>query len=170
MLPGFIVECVPDGGMEFAEALYVAHYQSMYRIARGIVRDASAAEDVVHDAFLEAVKRLELLREMRDGGRAAYLATIARSRAYNYLRREKLVQPEEADFLEEHGGVEDNACDQALLRLDYEQADSWWIGCPTGCGRCLCCTTPMRAATGRSRSSRGSHSRVCASTCTARGR
>lgn len=63
------------------EGLFRAHYQGMYRLARGILRDGDAARDVVHDVFaglLSSGKGAEV-----SGG---YLIWAVRNRCLNRLR------------------------------------------------------------------------------------
>ena len=84
------------------EALALPHTDAAYNLALRLTRQAEAAEDVVHDAFLSALTGLDGFR----GGEArAWLLRIVRNRAYDWLRERKrkatsaliLVVPDDPD-------------------------------------------------------------------------
>lgn len=65
-----------------------AHLDAAYNLARWIIPDAQDAEDVLQDACLRAYKGFD---DYRGGGRA-WLLTIVRNTAYNYLRDRRPVE------------------------------------------------------------------------------
>jgi RNA polymerase sigma-70 factor (ECF subfamily) len=75
------VELDPRG--DFA-AVYEAHYQAVYRVARGVVLDPDVAEDVTQDAFLKAYRARHRFRPT--GRVEAWLCTIAVREAISRLR------------------------------------------------------------------------------------
>jgi RNA polymerase sigma factor (sigma-70 family) len=74
-----------DAALSAALALY---QDLVFGVVRGIVIDARAAEDVTQDVFLYLWRnagRVDLLR----GSVRAFLVTVARRRAIDYVRREE---------------------------------------------------------------------------------
>src|SRR5271154_4666958 len=65
------------------EALALPHADAAYNLALRLTREAATAEDVVHDAFLRA---LAGIGDFRGGDARAWLLTIVRNRAYDWLR------------------------------------------------------------------------------------
>src|SRR5262245_15888866 len=64
---------------------YDRHGALVYGLARRILRDAPAAEEIVQDVFLELWRRASLF-DPRHGTLPAFLVTLARSRAIDRLR------------------------------------------------------------------------------------
>src|SRR3954469_21330593 len=77
-----------DGG-GLAELL-VSHLDSAYNLACWLVRNADAAEDVVQEACLRALK---YSGGFRDGNARAWLLTIVRNTAYSWLRKTRASDP-----------------------------------------------------------------------------
>ncbi|HEY2662247.1 MAG TPA: sigma-70 family RNA polymerase sigma factor [Caulobacteraceae bacterium] len=68
------------------EALALPHTDAAYNLALRLTRQAEAAEDVTHDAFLRALTGFDSYR----GGEArAWILTIVRHCAYDWLREQK---------------------------------------------------------------------------------
>ncbi len=91
-----------DGAQDAMGALYDRHAPKLHAMARALLRTHEEAEDVVHDAFVEAWQRAADY-DPRRGSVRAWLATRVRSRAIDrvrsaYARRVKLTdEPLEAD-------------------------------------------------------------------------
>jgi RNA polymerase sigma-70 factor (ECF subfamily) len=64
------------------------HNRRLYRIARGILRNDTEAEDVVQEAYVNAFTHLEGFRG--DSGLATWLSRITMNEALGRLRRERL--------------------------------------------------------------------------------
>jgi RNA polymerase sigma-70 factor (ECF subfamily) len=64
------------------------HNRRLYRIARGILRNDTEAEDVVQEAYVSAFTRLDGFRG--DSSLATWLARITMNEALGRLRRERL--------------------------------------------------------------------------------
>jgi RNA polymerase sigma-70 factor, ECF subfamily len=75
------------GNREAMRLLYEQHKDGLFTLARGLLGDASAAEDVVHDVFLGFVESLHKYHV--NGGLRAYLATSVANRARDKLRAVK---------------------------------------------------------------------------------
>ena len=79
------------------ERLMLPHLEAAFRLAHAVTRDRAAAQDVVQDSYLKA---FQAWGRYRDGNARAWLLTIVRRQAYDWLRRERahdLVDIEEAD-------------------------------------------------------------------------
>jgi RNA polymerase sigma factor (sigma-70 family) len=71
------------------EALALPQADAAYNLALRLTRQAEAAEDVVHDAFLRAMTGFE---RFRGGDARAWILRIVRNRAFDWLRERKLKQ------------------------------------------------------------------------------
>lgn len=67
--------------------LYTTYRLMMFSTANRMVKEEHDAEDVVHDAFLRVIKRLDDIGEVDSPGTCALLMTITRNLAINVLRR-----------------------------------------------------------------------------------
>lgn len=79
------IEALRDGNPQAMAALFEAHADRVYRLALSLLRDPSAAEDVVQETFLQAMTHLE-----RFEGRASlgtWLYRIAHNASIDRLRR-----------------------------------------------------------------------------------
>ena len=74
-----------QGDVEALRRLYDAHARRAMAIAMRVLRSEPEAEDVVQETFLELWRRAEQFDTQR-GGAAAWVVTIARSRAIDRLR------------------------------------------------------------------------------------
>ena len=86
VLKGLIARC-RSGDMRAFEALYAATVRWMLARIRRIVDDGQA-EDVLAEVYIQVWKGLASYDELR-APPASWMATIARSRALDHLRREK---------------------------------------------------------------------------------
>src|SRR5690242_10725510 len=66
-------------------AIMQAHNRRLYRLARGILRNDSEAEDVVQEAYVRAFTHLESFRG--DSSLSTWLSRIAMNEALGRLRR-----------------------------------------------------------------------------------
>jgi RNA polymerase sigma-70 factor (ECF subfamily) len=69
------------------EALALPHADAAYNLALRLTRQAEAAEDVVHDAYLRALTGFD---RFRGGDGRAWILRIVRNRAFDWLRERKL--------------------------------------------------------------------------------
>jgi RNA polymerase sigma-70 factor (ECF subfamily) len=75
------------GGL--AETL-LSHLDSAYNLAHWLVRNAADAEDVVQEAYMRAFRYSD---GFRGGDARAWLFTIVRNTAYNWLRKARAFEP-----------------------------------------------------------------------------
>src|SRR5688572_12963934 len=97
------------GDATAAEQLYERHGAALLRFAAAMLASRQAAEDVVHDTFVELLKRPERFDAGR-GPLAAYLYGIARHRLARVARlslRETALASEQEDGEDGSGPVVD---------------------------------------------------------------
>ena len=76
---------VAAGDQSALSALVQRHQDAVYRFACSMLRDPSAAEDVLQETFLSALRHAGSFRG--DGSVGSWLMTIARRHAYRLMRR-----------------------------------------------------------------------------------
>lgn len=72
------------------EELFSAYYQDVYRYLYSLCHDASLAEDLASEVFVEVVKSVALFRGESDI--RTWIFSIARHRWFRYLRKHKQEQ------------------------------------------------------------------------------
>ncbi|MBA1149472.1 RNA polymerase sigma factor [Ectothiorhodospiraceae bacterium WFHF3C12] len=125
---------VQRGDADAYELIMRKYNQRLYRVARGILRNDADAEDVVQEAWIKALGRLDQFRY--DGSFGAWLSRITANEAYMRIRRTRL-EVTDADVIDRHlstqAAPEKKAPDHALaneqLRLALRDAIE---GLPTG--------------------------------------
>jgi RNA polymerase sigma-70 factor (ECF subfamily) len=109
-------------------SLILPHLDAAYSLARYLLRDATAAEDVVQEAFLRAFRTFD---GYRGGDAKAWLLTIVRHGVYDHARAERgrtAVVVDSARFGDDSAGLEDiydaddETPEQALVRRHEIQA------------------------------------------------
>lgn len=91
--------------------LFASNYQRMKRAALAIVREQSAAEDAVQDAFVRCIKKIDTLKALPEHARAVYLMTAAKRNALNRLRKDgtQATPTDALDVPDETASVEERA-------------------------------------------------------------
>jgi len=79
------------------EAIVMPHLDAAYNLARWLVRDPHAAEDVVQDAYLRAFRYFD---SFRGGDARPWLLGIVRNTCYTWLQDAKR-SPEQVEFDED---------------------------------------------------------------------
>ena len=82
------IRAAQAGSSEAAEALFRRHWRPAYRAAYLVVRDAYAAEDIVQEAFLAALRALDRFDRRRPFG--PWLHRIVVNRAIDWSRARAL--------------------------------------------------------------------------------
>lgn len=110
-----------SGDASALDVLYQQHYQPAFAVALALLRDRSAAEDLVHEAFLRAWNRSGSFRAHR-GSFRSWLLTIVRNAAIDHLRQQALQRKPSIMAAQEslHASSEPDIPAQVLLSL---QAD-----------------------------------------------
>lgn len=99
-----MIKGLRKGDRVFFEELFTTHYPSLLLLARKILLDASAAEDVVHHVFLQLWEKREKLQIKES--LTAYLGKAVRNACMNYLKHQK---------------VEENYAASLLLKVSEEE-------------------------------------------------
>ena len=92
--------------------LLVQHLDSVYNLARWLVRNTDDAEDVVQEAYLRA---WQYSSGFRGGDARAWLLTIVRNTSYRWLRKKSTYEPATAFDENIHSGETSNP-EELLLR------------------------------------------------------
>ncbi|MCA9665992.1 MAG: sigma-70 family RNA polymerase sigma factor [Myxococcales bacterium] len=121
-----------DGDRAVLEQCYREHFDTVARAVSRYLQGADQ-ETVVHDVFYALLSQREMREGFRGGAIAAWLTTVGRNRAVDYLRRHRRVRSLEANG--EGGGLEPaapgpgpDASAEASLLLDKIRAqlpDKW---------------------------------------------
>jgi len=82
------VRAAQAGSASAVEALFRLHWSRAYRAAYLIVHDGAAAEDIAQEAFLAALRRLDVFDGSRPFG--PWLHRIVVNRAIDWLRARQL--------------------------------------------------------------------------------
>jgi RNA polymerase sigma-70 factor (ECF subfamily) len=82
-----LVEMARENDFTAFEALMRRHNRRLFRVARGILRDADAAEDAVQEAYLRAYTRLATYKP--SGRFGAWLTRVALNEALMMRRRDR---------------------------------------------------------------------------------
>lgn len=113
-----ILSFAPARSADTFERLMLPHLEAAFRLAHAVTRDRTAAQDVVQDSYLKA---FQAWGRYRDGNARAWLLTIVRRQAYDWLRRERghgLVDIEEVEIPGQAGTQESDLIrDQTAGRL-----------------------------------------------------
>ncbi len=103
--PAISIEALRAGDPAALSALFETYADRIYRLALGILRDPAAAEDIVQETFLSAIRHLDRFEGRSSLGtwlyRVAYNACIDRLRR----RTDEPLPPDEPDEDPETGAV-----------------------------------------------------------------
>ena len=113
-----LIESLRAGSREAMRLLYERHKDSLFTLARGLLGDTSAAEDVVHDVFIAFVESLH--RYHVNGGIRGYLAVSVANRARDRLRAMKRHAPALGPC-ESQGPVAESPDAQVILQEDTQR-------------------------------------------------
>jgi len=117
-----LVEALAGGNVEAARELYRRHCQPVLRFAVAMTDSRAAAEDIVHDTFVELLQRPGNYDRER-GSLRAYLYGIARHRIAKSMRAAAIAPPDPDRDREPHGRLATAAApeDQAERSQDIER-------------------------------------------------
>lgn len=101
---------------QMLQELFELYYQDVYRYLNSLCRDASLAQDLTSETFLEAVRAIGSFQGRSDV--KTWLFSIARHRWFAYLRR-KRIEPDRLQELLPQGG--NTPEDSILLRETAER-------------------------------------------------
>ncbi len=113
-----LVSRAQSGDEQAFADLMRAYYGFVYAIVIGIVNNPDDAEEVVQDTFLNAYRGLAQYEERTKF--RSWLATIARNRALNWLRAQRM-DTVSIDEVEEHTLQTPNTLDDQLIRDEQRE-------------------------------------------------
>ena len=113
-----LVSRAQSGDEQAFAHLMRAHYTFVYAIVIGIVDNPHDAEEIVQDTFLNAYRGLAQYEEQTKF--RSWLATIARNRALNWLREQKM-DTVSINEVEEHTLQTPNTLDDQLIRDEQRE-------------------------------------------------
>ncbi len=116
---GQIVAQIRQGDALAFEGLFRAHAAGLCHFALRYVRDASVAEDLVHDVFCALWEGRAHFNPA--GTPAAYLYRAVRNSALNWLKHQRVVSAWEARA-QQQGGTLDESAAQQMEKGDLEKA------------------------------------------------
>lgn len=100
MIPLIILAIEDESSREFMIRMYESNVSRMYREAGKYVSLAEDIEDVVSDAVVKLVDKVDLLQEIEECKRIPYATTTVRHMAFRLLRRKNRLQTVSFDELE----------------------------------------------------------------------
>ncbi len=114
-LDGQLVKRVLDGDKAAFEALVARHIARAQAVARGVLGNDPAVDDVVQESFIRAYNRLGQLAQPAQF--PSWLATISRNEAISWLRKNKKAKQVDVDYvtLEAPEEEEDDVIDQEKM-------------------------------------------------------
>ncbi len=127
-----LIESLRAGSREAMRLLYERHKDGLFTLAKGLLGDAAAAEDIVHDVLVSFVESLHKYHV--NGGIRAYLATAVANRARDRFRAMKrhapgpdqregdnqVCEPPETQIIQQEDTLR---LKHALAELPYEQRE-----------------------------------------------
>ena len=119
-----------DGDERAAEALYNHHRDATFRLAYGLLRDRSDAEDVAQDALIYALTHIDRF----DPERASFqtwLHTITVSRCRNRYRRRRLPSFSLTQWLQRGGDAPDPSPSPERQATQMETRTELWAAIQT---------------------------------------
>lgn len=86
------------------QILYDLYSGGLRNIARNLVHDESAAQDIVQEAFVHIWKNAHRLGELHEKSIQHYLVRIVRNRSITYYQDSRKDEARKSDFVIEHAG------------------------------------------------------------------
>jgi len=127
----YVIMTMPAGvNKDYMETLYQNHQRLMYAVAWEYSHDAATADDIVSDACMALMQKVDTLRLLERKALLAYIATTVRNTARNHIRKQQIVNKYVV-----HSDVEvlNDIADQGDLErrivLD-EELDAVWAAIP----------------------------------------
>ena len=103
-----VLALVQRGDESAMAVLFDRYSRVVYSVALRVLRDASAAEDILQEIFLQVWRHPETFIATR-GSMGGWLAVVTRNRAIDALRRRKPTEPVEEMSLAAPGNLADEA-------------------------------------------------------------
>ena len=120
MIPIIILSIENEDDREFMSRLYLDYRKRMFAKILGYVSDQTAAEDVLHDAVVKLIGKVELLRTLDEKRLACYVTETAKNAAKDFLRRQTPSVPltkKEMDELPDLGELPEETAEEVAQAI-----------------------------------------------------
>ncbi len=104
------------------EELYLLYRQDMYKTAYGILKDSFESEDIVHEAFLIIIRKLDKISEIKCPQTHAFLIIIVRNLALKAFNNKKKVNYENIDEMDMSDSIDIE--DEIISALTMNQLEN----------------------------------------------
>ncbi len=91
IIPVFIQMLEDPVEHEWMETLYIQHRKLMMSASHYYLSNSQYVEDVVNDSIIRLYEKIDLLRTLDSNALKAYIVTVVRNTAFNYLRKQKSI-------------------------------------------------------------------------------
>lgn len=110
MLFSYLGSLISDNQRAKFEQIYKKYYNFMYHTALKITQSTTLAEDAVHDAFIQVLKEIDIIRLENENSLKYYLYTVTRERSIDFLRkwdRRPKSSTEYSEFIPDYSAIAD---------------------------------------------------------------
>lgn len=90
MIPTFILAIENDDDRAFIEHIYKEYYNLMYSKAYDILQNRDCVDDVINNACIKLIPKIQKLRTFNCCVLASYIVYTVRSAAIDYMRKENI--------------------------------------------------------------------------------
>lgn len=126
MIPIIILSIENEDDREFMSRLYLDYRKRMFAKILGYVSDQTAAEDVLHDAVVKLIGKVELLRTLDEKRLAYYVTETAKNAAKDFLRRQPPSVPLTEEEMDELPDLGDLPGERILRNLRVDELRKVW--------------------------------------------
>jgi RNA polymerase sigma-70 factor (ECF subfamily) len=115
-----LLQLVAQRNLAAYDLLYRRHAQVMYNLIVRIVRDQATAEDLLQDVFWQIWENANQYRG--SGAALAWMMRVARNRALDQLRRQRVRPPVVSDDAEEVEAIADATTTEEAVEIQMRRA------------------------------------------------
>jgi RNA polymerase sigma-70 factor (ECF subfamily) len=114
-----LLQLVAQRSLPAYDLLYRRHSQVMYNLIARIVRDQATAEDLLQDVFWQIWENANQYRG--SGAALAWMMRVARNRALDQLRRQRVRPPMVSDDAEEVESIADSTTTEEAVEIQLRR-------------------------------------------------
>lgn len=115
-----LLQLVAQRSLPAYDLLYRRHSQVMFNLIARIVRDQATAEDLLQDVFWQIWENANQYRG--SGAALAWMMRVARNRALDQLRRQRVRPPMVSDDAEEVESIADSTTTEEAVDIQLRRA------------------------------------------------
>lgn len=126
--PIAIMMITNDADRHFIENLYLENAGAMYLMAYRIAKDDPAACDIVSEACIRMIEKIDYLHEIDSGKLTPYILSIVRNTALQNLRKQRTEQAylEKSDLIRPETEAGSEADDAILSEAEIREVQAAW--------------------------------------------